>query len=513
MLTQTHISLLKYISNNPNTNLNQMSTYFSRTPTYIRREIALLNVYLDNNFEIKIKNSEIKTDLDYESFLIFMENLPIFDYAPNQIERHKSLIVQSFFEEFLNLTEIYNQWNLSLTTKKNDLKALEKYIAPFNLYVKRFPGIGIKIEGDLLQYRNLITQILIDCSDIFDSKLTIRRANTPIEKQLYNYVFGKTKDHYSKTTTTIQNFLDEYQININYHSKKFFFLYVLLVYYQNKKPIKNIKRLQLEPLNFYLFENRNENIAFNQIVSMIDFDPLVIFPHNEVLMALTQNFANDLETHLEHDIHTKKEMVEDLYNFIYRQYFYNHFNYIFQDKLVTDTALVFPNLFRYVESRLNNIESFFNFKFHDEQIASLTLIAEKWHSKNQLYGKMRKKIILVTNIGFERVDYFIETLKNYVDFEHISTIDVNELHLLENYNFDLILTFSNRTTSILHNLGYNSIKIAYFLDHNNILKLYNAGCSIAKKRIVSASLIDELSDKNDLQKIEFLKEHYDHLFL
>ncbi|NLW15274.1 MAG: hypothetical protein GX038_03340 [Erysipelothrix sp.] len=471
-----------------------------------------MNSFFDTEY-IEVKNSLIESNLNYQNFVNFMENLPFEHYNPNIGERHKVIILRSYFEDFLNLSQLYTSWNLSMTTRKNDMNTLEKDLKKYNLNVERYPGKGIKITGDPLQYRILIISIISDCIDVYASGIVKRRSNTPVEKYMYEYFNNMTAQFEIKSDSIVKSFLDEYQTNINYYSKKFFLLYVILVLDKENNPVERPKFLSLSPHNFYLFDDRNENIAFNHAVSMIDFDPIVPFPHQEHLLYLTQGLVEELALNEAITIYTAKQMKNDLYNYIYRQYFNNYYNYKYEDKLVKDVTKVFPERYDFVKEALLEIESYLDMSFNHEQISSITLIASKWILKNQVYGESSKRIVLVTNIGYERVHYFLESLQNYIDFEHVSTIDVNELHLLDSYDFDLILCFSSRTYSIVGDLGYKAIKIEYFLNYNNIITLFDAGCSIAKKHIIAKDLIKTIKGKNKRLQIEALKKAYPNIFL
>ncbi len=513
MLSKAHVEFLKYISNNQSISIQKMCKHFNRTPAFLRSEINTLNQYLEPQDQIQIMNSEIVSTFEYEDFLFFMRNLSIDDYKANVYERQKLLIIMAYFDEFLNLTKIYNDWNLSMTTKKNDIKDLDQKLNDYNLRIERYPGKGVKINGNPLQFRILVVSIISECIDVYTSGIMMRQANTPIERMIYDFFYQKTQDMFDKAQDIVSNFLLEYRTNLNYYSRKFFLLYVILVVFQKKSPIKIIESLALSPHNFYLFEDRRENTAFNQVVSMIDFDPIIAFPYNSELMNLTKKLVNAIEKYEGQNIYTEKEMIEDLYTFIYRQYFFNHFKYRYEDKLVKDIFNVYPELFHFIENSLEDIEKYLLMRFNQEQITSITLIVSKWILKNKIYGEARKKILLVTNIGYERVNYFLESLASYIDFEHVATVDVNELHLLDTFEFDLILSFSNRTHSNLEKLGYDSIKIEYFLDYENVTKLYYAGCSIAKKHLIAENLIKDLEGKSSKSKIDYLRKNYGNIFL
>ena len=513
MLTSSHIELIKYITNNQTVSLQKLTAHFQKTPAFIRNEINLVNQHLPSAYSITIKNSLVSTQMEYNDFLSFMHELSLETYAPSVQERLHVMIVESYFREFLNLTKLYDSWGISLTTKKSDIKQLETYLADSHLQVVRKPGTGIQITGNMLHYRVLLIKIISECMDVYDFQIAHRGANTPIEQSIYNCFQEHTSFLFMRAQEAIKSFLDEYGHQINYYSNKFFILYVILALYPKQGHFLSIEQLKLEPLNLYLFPDRQENIAFNQVVSMIDFDPAMPFPHHHELYHLVGKLVSKIQANIKTEIHTKLQVQEELYAFVYRQYFFQHFHYKYEDKLVKETPKRYPFLYKTMQDAVHDVESYLGFSFNSEQLTSLTLIFSKWISKNRLYGRNRKKIVLVTNIGFERVTYFIEKLKDYIDFEHIATIDVNELHVLQEYQFDLILSFSSRTSSILKKRGYDSIKLKFFVDNEDLIKLFNAGCSIARRRIIARDLVIRLSQYTVEEQAAYLIEHYETLFL
>lgn len=513
MLTASLIELIKYIINNNNLTLQKLARHEQKTQAYIRNEIAKANEYLTDPWQITIKNSVISTRMEYPQFLSFMEILTFKDYLASLDERIQVIVVLSYFYEYVNLSELYHSWNISLTTKKQDMKHLEKLLQLHGLVVERKPGTGIKITGNILRYRILLITIISKCVDVYDFQLEKRGANNPLESQIYQIFMNETTALIPEAQSYIQNFLNDYGNKINYYSKKFFLIYVILSLYPLADTALEQETLRLKPLNLYLFPMRKENIAFNQVVSMIDFEPMMPFPHDETLYQLTENLVDEIQSHIKTMIHTRRQVVEEIYGFVYRQYFFNYFNYKYDDKLVMYTSLRYPMLYKRMCEATKPMESYLDATFNEEQISSLTMIFSKWISKNRLHGRNTTKIVLVTNVGFERVAYFIEKLKDHIDFEHVETIDVNELHLLKNLSFDLILSFSNRTTTIIKKFGYDSLKIKFFIDNDDLMRLMQAGCSISRRRIIAEHLVDELAKRTKSEQIEYLTSKYETFFL
>lgn len=512
MITLTHVELIKYIMNNNPSKLEHVSAHFNKTSHHIRKEIQSINDFF-NNESITIKNSVINTIINYDTFISIMKSLNFGNYLSSQEERINVIIVKSFFEDYCNLTQLYQEWNLSLTTKKRDMQKLQEYVDEYGLKIIKKPGSGIKITGDILHYRVILIRILIFCLDVSHFKIVRREVNTPIENYIYDIFMDNLGTHAQDAESLISNFLNEYQHDINYYSKKFFSSYVLLALHKSEfnKVIPN--DLKLKPLNLYLFNDSFENRAFNQVASMIDFNPTVMMPHNQTLYNHIKNMYHTITQQLDLEIKTKEDAIQELYLYVYRQYFHEHFNYVYEDKLVKYIGRYFPDIVPILKDSLNDLEGYLDFKFHEEHLTSLTLIIAKWNLRNRFYGSNKKRIVLVTNVAFERVNYFIEALHEKIDFELVKTLDINEIDVLKDLDYDIVLSFSNRIYTVLKNSGFDSLKVNYFITNEDILQLHNLGFETPRTLIDTKHFLENLNTIPDHEKHQYLKNHYPTIFM
>lgn len=499
--------------NNTNLTLKTLSQTFKKTTHMIRKDLAYLNLYLPKKNEIFINQSDIQAEITYNDFTDFVGSLTFESYLPSQIERLNIIVTLAYFERILNLSKLYNQWGISMTTKKRDVQVLKEYLKDYNLGIKSHSGKGIEIVGNPLRHRLLVVQLIQKCTDVYDFHIHRRSANSPGENQIFDTMLNHLYRHIPYAETKCKQFLNDYLLQANYYSKKIFILYILLSQFPLEKEIE-IETLILEPLNFYLFENnRIENIAFNQVISMIDFNPPVSLPYDHTLYYLVNNLCESIIYQLNLNIITKTQLLDELYVFIYRGYFMNEFKYVYDDRLVKNTIQQFPQLYLTISKELEAIRNYFCLNFQEEQISSITLIFSKWITKNRLFTDNRTRIIIVTNVSYERIAYFIEQLHTLIDFELIATLDINEINQLHNIDHDVIITFSNRINTILERSGYAPIKLKYFMDNDDLLLLLDKGCSLASRRLIAKEIVDLLDGKPKETKISLLKEMYKEIFL
>lgn len=490
-----------------------MSQTFNKTTHMIRKDLAFLNLYLQKKNQITINQSDIQAQITYNDFTDFVGSLTFESYVPSQIERLKVIITLAYFESVLNLSKLYNYWGISITTKKRDVLVLKEYLKVYNLGIKSYSGKGIEIVGNPLRHRLLVVQLIQECIDVHDFQIHRRRANSPSENQIFDAMLSNLNQYVSYAQEKCKQFLNDYLLQANYYSKKIFILYILLSRFPLKKDIE-IESLILEPLNFYLFENsRVENIAFNQVISMIDFNPPVSLPYNHKLYYLVNNLYEAIVQQMNLSIVTKTQMLDELYVFIYRGYFMNEFKYVYNDQLIKNTSQQFPLLYSTIKRELEPIRDYFQVSFQDEQISSITLIFSKWITKNRLFTDNRTRIVIVTNVSYERIAYFIEQLHTLIDFELTATLDINEINQLNDITHDVIITFSNRIHTILERSGYTPVKLKYFMDNDDLLVLLDKGCSLASRRLIAKDIVELLDDKPKDTQISLLKDTYEQIFL
>mgnify|MGYP000547358737 CR=1 FL=1 len=53
----------------------------------------------------------------------------------------------------------------------------------------------------------------------------------------------------------------------------------------------------------------------------------------------------------------------------------------------------------------------------------------------------------MTSINFERISFFLEQLREHISFQWISTLNINEIHQLEQLEYDYISAFPPVSTT------------------------------------------------------------------
>ncbi len=514
-LTGSNLKLLKYIQENEMVYIHVLTQRFGKTISSIRREIEGINKFLEKDKRLTIKKGFVKNNLNYGEYISFVNNLTIYDYETTALERLHAIVVRIFFKDYVSLSQLYTGWGFSLTTKKKDSKKLKEFLEAKGLKVNQLVKKGLEILGDELHFRILVIQILLPLFELSENYgIEKRKANTPIENEMLDQLIFCYNCVSEQCEEMIQHFFALSSRALTYSSKKLLLLYVIISMYRKEahRIIENHK-LKIEPLSLYLYSDENENYAFNLVIAMLDFYPTLDFAINEELLQMTGAFLDKIQEKNVTHLYTYEDTVRELYDFFCKQIVCSQFNFSFKDKIIQDTDERFPSLFQDVSSCISDIEESYSIKFNNEQITTIILILRKWLIKNKVYGRNVKKIIIVTNISFERMSYFIESLKEYVEFELVGIFDIYEIYKINALSYDYVFAFSDRIYGIITSLGTSAIKLNYFLEQKDIDNLLENGFSTSKRRFVASKIAEEFS-KLDASELEnLLKTKYSDFYV
>lgn len=147
------------------------------------------------------------------------------------------------------------------------------------------------------------------------------------------------------------------------------------------------------------------------------------------------------------------------------------------------------------------------------QTSTLTLIFRKYINRNKLRGRNQKRLVIVTNSSVEKVGFFMEKLKLQVDVLLAGIININEIYLVEQMEYDYLIVFSNRIASMLAELDYPCLKLHFYLTKEDIELLFSLGFSTSKRKIKTAYFIEEIRNMDKEQLKQYLLQEYDDFFL
>lgn len=516
-INKSELKLLKRIQEKKFFNLEESEKVFNKSEISLKRNIANLNSYLPEEKKIKIINSTVTAEIDYRDYIDFVHNLSLNDYMISQEERVNLMIVYSFFSEILNMTSLYDNLGISLTTKKKDSKELNNILESNELKSEIVAKKGIKVIGNERNYRILIASILSDVFDLdFDDSLINRKANNPLERMIFNYFIVKGAKEISRAKNILNNFLEENKLRISYSSKKFIYIYIALSLYRinrehsiKDKTVKNMVKIN----EYNILGDKVEDNFLSYLVSSLDYIVSLELLISEELENLTKEFIEKVQSRVITQFYNYDQLFSEIYSYIHKSLIRNSFKYSFYDNNIENTKNVYTSLYNVVKDSIETIEEKYEIYFTHQQISALTLIFRKTVMKNKVLGRNRKKIVIVSNSAIEKIDFFVEILKIYTDVDIVLKININELYLLKDTEYDLIITFSNRIKSLLEFNGYENIKLNFYLGNEDVEKLFSLGVSTGSRKIKVNGFIEEIKGKSEEEIKELLLNKYEHYFL
>ena len=159
-----------------------------------------------------------------------------------------------------------------------------------------------------------------------------------------------------------------------------------------------------------------------------------------------------------------------------------------------------PQLYEQVKRTVSTWATDDGCELTDHQMSVICLILERFIIKNRVAGQNNRRVVIITNSSVEKVSFFLEVLSQHVNYEMVSYLTINELYRLEEMKFDAILTFSNRITVLLSELGWESIKINFYLTSDDIKRLLDHGFTSSRnKKLLAEEVVRQLETRSDTQ--------------
>lgn len=517
-ITAFDLKLANFIQDKGSIDLNLCTSLFNKSESTLKRNIYKLNEYLSEDLHFSINNHHVKTNMTYEDFSKLCEGIQLKDYSISLNERIILFICYTFFEGTLNTTQLYQELNLSISTKKSDRKELDKFLLDKEVQVINRRRKGIELVGNERFLRMYVAQKLIEVIELNENdEFVQRKANTPVQMLLYNKFEEYLAVYHDEVTEELENLFKKFQSSVDYASKKFIYIHTAISLLRIKKGygIQNsLKNMPAIP-HYHMLPIEKDSQYLDYLIASLNYKEPLDFPKNPTIQKITNDFIQMIEKKMNVYFHLKDEIYKEIYAYLYKCQIKNKLKYNFYDDKLDNTQHVFPSLFTVIKHLMEGYQKNYHFSLTEEQMSVVCLIIETYIMKNNVITKENPKVVIITNSSVEKVNFFLESLKEFVDYEMVSYLTINELYKLELLNFDYILTFSNRITILLRELGWQSIKLNFYLSNEDYKVLIDNGFrSNRNKKFKSEEFIEKLmQQKTNEEKIRFLRENYSEYFL
>lgn len=496
--------------------LEDCESLFGKSASSVKRSIAEINAFLPEEQYIRIDDNQAVCHLSYMEYIRFIQSLTLDDYYSSQKERVTIMVIYSFFNFQLNTARLYESLHISMTTKKKDSRELSLYLKEQSLETRVIPKKGIEIIGEEESFRMLACTILAKYVEVGEEfELVLRKANNPWQRMIAEYFLIKTDNEITEARQLMETVREEFQLRIAYTSLKFLYLYLICTLYRgrNGHKLSSLKELSLEVTHYHILPDAVESEYLDRMISSLDFTSHVMPPVNVGLKNLSEKLIEDVQAKIITRIADDRHIHEEVYAYLHKCILRTTYHVSFYDNKLEETKQLYNNLYEVIAGSVGKLEHFYGIRLTHFQIASLTLIFRKFVEKNKKAGRNSKRIVIITNSAREKIGFFIEQMKLYVDISKAELLHINELYLLKDQPYDYLIVFSNRIAMMVEEMGYPCLKLHFYLTHEDIEKLYHAGFSIAKRKLKAEEFVKELMGVPEEQRKDYLLERYEDFFI
>ncbi|RRD39214.1 PRD domain-containing protein [Leptotrichia sp. OH3620_COT-345] len=470
------VEIYNYILKNPGKTLKEVARYMNINNRKIRYEIENLNFLLSmNKINCKILNSAGKISIEKNSETLKFGKILSLLERPSQEQRRDLIIFKYLLDEKTNIKKLSDEFKVSRTTIKKDLKYIEEKLR------RTFSEINDEVE---------IRKILVEISLKYIGNMMLKINNNIVTEFMGKNIFSGNKKY-------VKIFLEKISEGKLPKSEfySFFYSYILISIFR----IISGKSINMKMLNRDFIKSTKEYEIILKNISLIENSSKIVFNENEKLQLadyLTGFFSYSYNTEmfekwieinliiksmickLEKEIKVKfsedEILLESLLNHI-KPAIYRAKNKIYLEEseiYFNESEHLDKNLLKVVEEEVKKIEKLLDIKFKMEEIilfavhfqASLERISEKHYRGN-------RKVLLMCTGGYGTTTILMYKLKEKYDLKElklISYLGLSEINLKE---YDAMITTINLKKSIQEKLKIEIIKVSPFLIEEDIKKL------------------------------------------
>ncbi len=511
------LKLLHYLQENGELNTQQLPPSFKRSESSIYRRVESINQWLPEGKQLIMTKHVVSSCLTYNDYIEAVQSIPFLDYRSSQEERIHFIVIQSLLKGVVNTSRFFNHLGLSIATKKKDNRYLTEWLDKKDLTKTIARKKGIVVEGQEIYIRIESTKILMSYLELdAHDKLVLRKANNPMEVLMAEYFLTEVSTEEPKAHKLIADFMDFYQIEFSYPSKKFLVIYLTIMFLRSKagKCQTTLIDSRYHPQDhFHFVSDEVENTILNGLFcaqdTMMATSPMLDI--HDQLMEESKRFVEMLQSHILTHLYTKENLIQEIYYFIYKCHIRKNYHFSFYDNKLEDTQRQLPNLYHLIKESpfISDV-----MKLSDDQVSTLALLVRKHIMENKLLGRNTKRIVVVTNSSIEKADFFTANLNHFLDIEVVKIIHINEIFKLEQLDYDFILTFSNRLETLIKEQGFSCKKLNYYFHQQDIDELLQAGFSSSSRRkILAEPLLKQVDTLSKEDRASWLRHAYPSHFL
>lgn len=509
---------------------------YGKSPSTVRRCIADLNEFLPPPKRFVTTDAAVVSRANYPDLVALIQSLIISDYVTTISERLDYLLALSLTEEFINFSSMYDVLAISQSTRKKDRGSLVRLLDELGFSMSSFPAKGIQIQGREDHYRIRLSEVFAQVIEIdHNDRVVPRLANNPLQRLIFEEI-ELCLNRFGASLSDLVAMLRAHRIQLSYSSKKLLYVYYVVACYRASQR-HGLAGIELaRTANYPIFVddgagdggydvtsgeereagitlNDGENLLANALLASLDSTTELKIAHSEKIWGMCESFVDAVEARIVTTFYSKRALVREIYRYISKLSIRRALRYDFYDNKLDDVSEELSFLFDQVgRAYAEHLESFIT--LNEAQLSTLTLILRKHVLANKIAGRNTKKVVLISNSAIEKTGFFAELLQYHFDVEVVATLNIAELHVLHDLDFEELICFSNRIAKSLHDLGFHCIKVPYFLHHEDIDYLLGLGFSSnSHRKLLASEFTRRFAEDNPPDIEDYLRRTYPNIFI
>lgn len=510
MLNTRNIKLLEYLlKNNGISSIKKLADFLGLGERIVRYDLEKINEYLvEEKLPEIIRESKGKLKLEdtkkIESFL--KKKGKELELSPKN--RVEYLLIKLLFENYINLTTLIKEMDISRTTIKNDLKSVKEMLSNYRLKLDLKGNRGLILIGEEGDIRKLQLRILSEYQNDFSS------GKEKIKKVLDEYLGEKDKHGIKTFIFYIQKQMDKI---ISDEAYKVIETYILIAINRIRcnhklEKIPNEKFLE-ETSEFQVINKAGSILEANYDLELDLIEILKITDY--ILGSHTYNFTYSYyENWVEIEIMVKKlidkfnkkidvdissdvKLLEGLINHIKPTIYRMKTGIELQNSIYKEVVDSYPILYSITSEIIQELEGFVGEKFKSDEIAFLVIHFKAAIDRNRYRKKDIKNVLLVCGLGYGSSKLLAQQIK---DIYSINIVDIIPYHMVERYKknneIDIIITTLEES---IFDLEVPIIRVKAILSRQDIHNLDKYALPKYRKKVLLSSLLNLVNSTAKVQ--------------
>lgn len=510
------LSFLKYLQDNSPLAVELAVRRFGKTLSTLKRTMKEINELLPESLQIHLDNQFITTRIGYSDYIALLQRVRFNRYLTTAEERVQDLFVALCLHDVVNKNEYYSKFYVSAGTVKNDNPLMLSRVHEKGLTLQSIPRKGSQLVGDEFRLRLAACMSIVKTVEIgAGNRLVMHQANEPINRSIAEQFLMQCADEIEQAAVYYDQAICP-ATELGYNGRKYLLVYLSLALHRIKSTHRISDTAGMNFLTTYpygVLAEKAENCSLDMLIASLTFIHRPFTLYDPALQGYVKRACDILAGELTTTIHNYPGWYADIYNFIYAAIIQNKLELWFDDKKLHDVERRYPELWLRIRQAVQEIEHRWQTSFSAIHLATLVLIVKKHELRNRVVGDVKKQVIIATNSSESKVGYFKEVLLSRFHIDVVACVNINEIGQLQQQQFDLLITFTNKISSHLRHAQLDYVKVNFYLTQDDFQLLRERGLSPARKKIPVEVFMRQVQEMDHTTLRHFLEQQYSDVFI